>query len=506
MEEVKSTNSQSSLIKYLTLDIQKPSNIQLNLHITAQPAKTGLEQLNGTIEKILNKRISRYTLPIFLERARLIHGDRYNYDKIKEINIRNKHSEIVVICNICKYEWITTIEYHVIKKHNCPSCTNHVKWTYDRFMCKAREIHGNKFNYDKITTKDIVGNLSHVPVICNICDYEWNPTIHNHINSCSDCPSCMGHAPWTYDRLIKKSHEIHENRFDYSKIKPEHINSVYSVILIICTICDYEWEPTIHNHINGKSGCPSCSDLIPWTLERFISKGRKIHGNKFCYDKITPNDIKGASSKVPVSCNDCGYEWLPRIGNHINGRYSCPSCSNKEPWTLDRFIKSARNLHGDKYNYNFVTADMIINVKSRIMIICNRCQLKWNPTIQDHINGKTECPHCSMSRGYSNAQIKWIEDIIRQENITIQYSLSPGGEHSILGVGKVDGFYLQTNTVYEYHGDFWHGNPNKFNQNDINPVSKKSYGELYTKTLQRDRTIRDLGYNLIVKWETDPPV
>lgn len=35
----------------------------------------------------------------------------------------------------------------------------------------------------------------------------------------------------------------------------------------------------------------------------------------------------------------------------------------------------------------------------------------------------------------------------------------PNGEYRIEGVGKVDGFCEQTNTVYEYHGDYWHGNP-----------------------------------------------
>jgi len=43
---------------------------------------------------------------------------------------------------------------------------------------------------------------------------------------------------------------------------------------------------------------------------------------------------------------------------------------------------------------------------------------------------------------------------MKQENITIQYALSPEGEHFIPGVGKVYEFCRQTNTIYEYHGDF----------------------------------------------------
>ena len=127
-------------------------------------------------------------------------------------------------------------------------------------------------------------------------------------------------------------------------------------------------------------------------------------------------------------------------------------------------------------------------------VICNK----------SHVRGYN-CPHCNKIRGYSNARVEWIDYIMRTENITIQYALSPNGEMRIPSIGKVDGFCHETNTVYEFHGDFWHGNPRRFHYRDINPVSGKSYGELYQETIERDQNIRNLGYNLIVKWETDLP-
>ena len=38
---------------------------------------------------------------------------------------------------------------------------------------------------------------------------------------------------------------------------------------------------------------------------------------------------------------------------------------------------------------------------------------------------------------------------------------------------------------------------------DINQVSKKTFGELYQKTLEREQLIRDMGFNLVVMWESD---
>lgn len=90
------------------------------------------------------------------------------------------------------------------------------------------------------------------------------------------------------------------------------------------------------------------------------------------------------------------------------------------------------------------------------------------------------------------------------ENIIIRNALSDGGEYYIDGVGKVDGFCESNNTVYEHHGDYWHGNPNKFSHDKVHPHLKpKTYGDLYRKTMLRDQKIRDLGYNLIIKWESD---
>lgn len=498
MNLVQCSEMPNSQIPYLTLQVnrtQSVANTTLSLNIIYPSTQQTL---------LPNIKISKFTLPIFLERARLIHGNKYNYDKITDIDIRNKFSEITITCNLCGHEWITTIKSHIYGKNNCPSCTGHLRWTYNRFMQRAKEIHGNKFNYDIVDSGQVINNESRIPVKCNTCYYQWTPTIHNHINSRSGCPCCAGNAAWTYNRFIEKCIEIHKHKFNYEFVLPEHITNVYSDVTIICNICDNKWTTNIHTHINGKSGCPSCLGVTQWTLERFIIKARETHGDKFNYDKIRNCHIKGVNSRVPIICNDCKYEWFPRIGNHINGKYSCPSCSNKEPWSLNRFLSKAKETHGDKYNYSLITFEMIETGESKIPIICNKCQITWNPMIRDHINGRTGCPICSASRGFSNAQIDWLETIMQAEHIDIKYALSLGGEYIIPTIGKVDGYCRETNTVYEFHGDFWHGNPNKFDQNIQHPICRKTYGELYAKTLERDQNIRDLGYNLIVKWETPP--
>lgn len=231
-----------------------------------------------------------------------------------------------------------------------------------------------------------------------------------------------------------------------------------------------------------------------------ITRGKEIHGDKYDYSRIKADDIRGAKCKVPISCLTCGHSWLQVIDKHINRSAGCKICSRREPWSLNRFLIAAHSIHGDKYNYNNVTEEQIKSCTSRILIYCRKCQKSWSPTITHHINNKSKCPNCAISRGYSRGQIEWLEEIMENEDIDIQYALSPEKEYYIQGVGRVDGYCAENNTVYEYHGSFWHGNPEKYDPNDVNPISGKPYGELYNKTIRRDQMIKDMGYDLVVRW------
>ena len=228
-----------------------------------------------------------------------------------------------------------------------------------------------------------------------------------------------------------------------------------------------------------------------------------IHGIKYNYSNITHEHIHGAKSRIPIICNKCNYNWNPTISDHINSRSRCPSCVGNAPWTIGRFLDKTEKIYGTKYDYSKILCSDIIGVESCIAIICNACNNSWKSTINGHINNRIECPHCSRPKGFSKKQIDWINSIMNNESIIIRYALSPEGEFKIPGVGKVDGYCSSSNTVYEYHGDFWHGNPSRYDPEEINPITKKSYGKLYEKTVLREQKIKDLGYHLIVKWETD---
>lgn len=65
---------------------------------------------------------------------------------------------------------------------------------------------------------------------------------------------------------------------------------------------------------------------------------------------------------------------------------------------------------------------------------------------------------------------------------------------------KVDGYDPITNTVYLYHGRFWHGCPETFDPEMIHPIIKIPMKDLHEKTIMYEDKIKEAGYNLITKW------
>jgi G:T-mismatch repair DNA endonuclease (very short patch repair protein) len=67
----------------------------------------------------------------------------------------------------------------------------------------------------------------------------------------------------------------------------------------------------------------------------------------------------------------------------------------------------------------------------------------------------------------------------------------------------VDGYDAETKTVYEFYGDFWHGNPSVYDPEQINPVRGITYGALFEETQKRETALKKAGYRIVSIWEKD---
>lgn len=366
----------------------------LILSITNAPMipETTISQ-TAAIGNIKKKRIAKWTLPIFLERAKEVHGNKYNYNQIKPEDINNGHkSKVPIICNNCNNQWKPTINDHINSQSGCPECAGNVAWNLIRFLQRTKEIHGDKFDYRLVTAEHVKNAHSHVPVICNNCGYNWVTPITSHINQRTGCPSCSGKARWTMERFLQCAHDVHDYNFDYSQIKPEDLGS-NSNIPITCMNCGYSWKPILSDHIRGH-GCPKCYGNARWTLERLLEKAKEVHGEIYDYSLVTSEHIKCCNSHIPVICNICGYDWEPPIDAHINRKTGCPNCAGCVKWTLNRFLQKAKETHGNNFDYTLIKTEDIKDKESKIPIIHKACGSQYYQRIHNHINGKNGCRKC----------------------------------------------------------------------------------------------------------------
>ena len=139
-----------------------------------------------------------------------------------------------------------------------------------------------------------------------------------------------------------------------------------------------------------------------------------------------------------------------------------------------------------KYNWECVTCghQFVSDLAGGVIPICRKC--------------------FPVRTNYSRSAIKWLAFVAQNENIVIQHAEN-SGEFRIPGTSfSADGYCKETNTVYEFHGDAYHGNPDVYKDDaQCHPFSEKSAIELYAATKLREQKILELGYNLVVMWEND---
>lgn len=299
----------------------------------------------------------------------------------------------------------------------------------------------------------------------------------------------------TLKQFIYDAKNVHGNKYDYSKVR--YINA-HSKVRVICGEHGL-FEQSPGHHLRGQ-GCPECgkessSANRRKSLEQFIIDARKIHGKKYDYIQVKYID---SCIKVKIKCEKHGiFEQLP--DNHLRGQ-GCPDCrkdnlSAKYQKTQNQFILDARKVHGDRYDYSLVE---YTNNTIKIEIICKKHGI-FLQTPANHLQGQG-CPICSDR--VSKPEKQWLESIgLPDDDKHRQVSLP-----MIDGLKKlVDGYNPETNIVYEFYGDYWHGNPNnkKLRKTKINEKCNKTFKQLYEETLNREELIKDSGYNLIIMWEGD---
>ena len=101
----------------------------------------------------------KLTTQEFIDRARAVHGDRYDYTFV---NYTSNKSKVSIICS--KHGLFSmTPNSHLLGQH-CPKCSGKHRWTEQEFITQAKLVHGDyKYEYSAV---NYVNNSTKVSIFC----------------------------------------------------------------------------------------------------------------------------------------------------------------------------------------------------------------------------------------------------------------------------------------------------------------------------------------------------
>jgi hypothetical protein len=261
----------------------------------------------------------RVTTADFIQRAREVHGDRYDYSKVLYVAAI---SNVTIICPV-HGEFQQRPANHCSGR-GCRECGGNKPLTLDRFIERANKAHKGRYDYSRVEFKN---GESKVEIICP--DHgSFHQRLFSHLKGfgCDRCGRVETAKKLSHsrDHFIEDARRAHGDRYDYSQV--EYVNALSNVTIICPDHGAFGQNPA--NHIRDV-GCPVCGTesaaaIRVRTTEDFVEEAREVHGDRYDYSKV---EYITSHIKVEIVCAEHGSFWTSAV-NHVRGNKSgCPDCA-----------------------------------------------------------------------------------------------------------------------------------------------------------------------------------
>lgn len=312
------------------------------------------------------------------------------------------------------------------------------------FIKKARNIHGDKYDYSKSL---YLGSREKIEIICPLHG-SFFQLATNHLSGkgCKECSKIqvIKNQSSNTENFINKARNVHRDIYDYSLVDYENN---HTQVEIICKEHG-KFLQSPKDHLSGK-GCSSCGkektkSRLMLSKDEFIKRANEVHGNKYDYSLVNYKDTR---TKVEIICKEHG-SFFQSPNKHMQGN-GCPACGRERTaehnfLTLDDFIRKAKNVHGDKYDYS---KSLYTGADNKLEIICEK-HGKFEQTPHNHLKG-TNCPSCGASISKPEIKLKdFIRSFYKGEIITNSKNIIPPME--------LDIYVPNLNLAIEFNGGYWH--------------------------------------------------
>jgi len=192
----------------------------------------------------------------------------------------------------------------------------HLDNIYDMDGIKIQDFLNKKFDYNIVALdhKKFYKSRDYIDTECKL--HGKSKIRYDHLldYGCSKCLNKSSLDKRTFN-FVKNANFIHKNLYTYDKV--DYTDNKTPVIISCKKHGDFKQRPD--NHLAG-AGCKYCNYIL--SNSDFIDRCRKIHGNKFNYDRVKYKTYK---EYVEIGCQNHGYfNQLARV--HLDG-FGCPICS-----------------------------------------------------------------------------------------------------------------------------------------------------------------------------------
>lgn len=127
--------------------------------------------------------VKNYTTLTWVEAAKKIHGDKYDYSKVV---YERSNKKVCIICPEHGEFWQTPNNH--LRKRGCFKCNkNHNRYNNEKWINEAKKIHGDKYDYSLVEYR---GAKEKIKIICPKHGiFYQTPTNHLSGKGCQICRS-----------------------------------------------------------------------------------------------------------------------------------------------------------------------------------------------------------------------------------------------------------------------------------------------------------------------------
>ena len=385
----------------------------------------------------------------YIQKLKSIHGDSYDYSKVKYIN---KNTKVCITCPIHGDFFIYPM--NMLKGVGCVQCFNENKRieTIKKNIEKCKQIYNNYYDYSLVnfTEKD------KIDIICPKHGI-FTQNLKDHING-HKCPKCSYEElsenkkrKYSYEELVNDGTKIHNGKYSYPQ---QEIKYFYDDCIITCPIHG-DFKQKINNHINDSYGCPKCALDSLHKSKKYSINDIKLLLNDKTNISYNINSYVNMNTPMEFTCNTCNNTFKRPLTVFLNENDTCPYCnklnSNKRFKTTEEFIDEANKVHNNYYDYSVTK---YIRSNDYVDVICPEHGL-FKIEANSHLQGHG-CPlHYKNTSKLEKEVSDYIISLIGEKNVILN-------SKNILDSKKeIDIFVPSYNLAIEFNGLYWHNELNK---------------------------------------------